>query len=472
MANLQVTRQDALRIAWERGLLDYKLHAGQRVIEIAVNASKGKLYVLNIARQFGKSFWAVNKAIKTAIKKKNSVIKIGTAFLSDLEEFILPTFERVFSDCPIDIRDKIRYDSKRSKFIFPNGSQIKLIGLDKKPNGLRGNTIDLIIIDECGFVGNLDYLYKSIIIPATIHRPDAEVILISTPPSSPDHPFSDYCQRAELEGCYSHFTIYDNPMVTPEMIEELIKESGGVDSVTWKREYLAQNVVDANLAIIPEWKDLYAEVEEETEYNQFYHNYEGMDLGVKDFTAVLFGHYNFKGAYLYIKDELTMNGPAMTTITLKDAILNKEKEVFTQPPVVYRRISDNNNLMLIQDLGYLHGLHFTATSKDSLDAMVNEVRVMVGQGKIKINPKCKKLIGCLKYGIWNNKRSEFSRSSVYGHFDHLAALIYLVRNLDKSTNPIPANYKIFEETHQIIKIHTETPNQRSIKTIFGNKFKN
>lgn len=466
---IQLTKSQAIKIAWDRGLLDYKFHRGQIVIDSAVNSRpQGKLYVVNVARQFGKSYWAVVKSIKKAIQKKKAVIKIGTAFLSDLEEFILPAFDKILEDCPENQRP--RYIAQKSKFVFPNGSQIKLIGLDKKPNGLRGNTIDLMIIDECGFVANLDYIYKSIIVPATIHRPDAEIILISTPPATPDHPFSHYCQRAESEGCYSHFTIYDNPMVTPDMIIELIKESGGEDSITWKREYLAQNIIDTNLAIVQEWDDKYSQVVEKDQYFEFYHKYEAMDLGVKDFTAVLYGYYDFKQAKLIVEDEVTMNGPSMTTIKLKDAIIAKEKELYPDGKI-YRRISDNNNLMLIQDLGYLHGLHFIPTGKDELEAMVNELRIMVGQGKIIINPKCKKLIGCLKYGIWDNKRKAFSRSQVYGHFDHLAALIYLVRNLDKNTNPIPFNYKISEQTHQVIEIKPETSNQKAIKQLFTNKFK-
>ena len=97
--------------------------------------------------------------------------------------------------------------------MFPNDSIIKLVGLDKNPNGLRGNTLDLIIIDECGFVGNLDYVYKSVIIPATTHRPEAKIILISTPPSTPAHSFLDYAQKAEQEEAYRMFTIFENPML-------------------------------------------------------------------------------------------------------------------------------------------------------------------------------------------------------------------------------------------------------------------
>lgn len=463
----KLSEEDALYLAWERGLLEYKLHEGQQLIEDSVNKADGKLYVANISRQFGKSYWAVVRALKKAKQKPGSVIKIATAFLSDLEEFILPAFEKILEDCPEELKPK--YKVQGSKWVDPNGSQIKLIGLDRKPNGLRGNTIDLIIIDEAGFVKNLDYLYKSIIIPATMHRPDAKVIFTSTPPATPDHPFAGFCERAEIEGCYSHFTIYDNPMVTPEIIADLMKESGGEDSITWRREYLAELIIDAERAIIPEWDESFVQEWQPDEYRHLYHNYVSMDLGVRDFTAVLFGHYDFLKAKLYVEDEVTMDGHAMTTPKLKDAIVAKEAERFGGHKT-YRRVSDNNNLMLLQDLGSLHSLHFMATNKDTLEAMVNELRILVGAGRVVIHPRCKMLIGCLKNGIWTEKHDKFDRSHIYKHFDHLAALIYLVRNLDKTSNPIPHTYNVSDNTHYIPEYKKKTDNQRTLEQLFGPKF--
>lgn len=465
----KVSKEDALYLAWERGLLEYKLHEGQELIHDAVNSIPGKLYVVNVSRQFGKSYWGVVKAIQTAIQKDKAVIKLATAFLTDLEEFIQPAFEKVLEDCPEELKPK--YKTHGNKWVFPNGSQIKLIGLDRKPNGLRGNTIDLIIIDEAGFVKNLDYLYKSVIIPATMHRPDARVVFTSTPPSTPDHPFAGFCERAEAEDCYSHFTIYDNPMVDEATIQELMKESGGEDSVTWRREYLAELIIDAERAIVPEWtEDFVLEIEPD-QYNKFYHRYTAMDLGVRDFTAVLFGYYDFKGAFLYVQDEVTMDGPKMTTPKLKEAIEEKEIEVFGKGSKPYRRISDNNNLMLIQDLGSLHSMHFIPTDKDTLEAMVNELRILVGAGRVKVHPRCKMLIGCLKNGIWTEKHDKFDRSHIYKHFDHLAALIYLVRNLDKNTNPVPHTFGLNDHSHYIPEYKKRTHNQEVIGQLFGPKFR-
>ncbi len=439
---------------WMQGNLGRKLHEAQQKLDKVYCESIKQLFVGNCSRQWGKSYWAVTKAIETAIKIPRAQIRYGAAFQTDLVDFIIPAFDKVLEDAPA--AQKAR--KVGHFYIFPNGSRIKLVGLDKNPNGLRGNTLDLIIIDECGFVSNLDYIYKSIIIPATLHRPNCKIIFISTPPSTPAHPFVDYIQKAEIEGSYVKLDIYTNPRITPDDINRMIDEMGGVESTTFRRECLCELVTDSDLAIIPEWKDKWIDDIPRDEYYQYYHKYVGMDLGVKDLTAAIFGYFDFKRASLIVEDELDMHGPSMNTQLLVGAIRAKEKDLWdnvdrveTNGQIIYkrdsnnttvpfRRISDNNWPILIQDLSSLHGLTFIETNKDLLEAMINEVRLMVQKGQIIIHSRCKKLIGCLQYGVWDNKKKQFARSTVYGHFDHLAALIYLVRNLAKSTNPIPASH--------------------------------
>ncbi len=428
---------------WFQGDLSWKLHSSQQLLNDTYENSKGQLFVGNCSRQFGKTFWEVTKAIELAIRKPKARIKIATAFQTDLVEFIQPTFETVLQDCPRELKPTYRVQG--SKWMFDNGSEIKLVGLDKSPNGLRGNVIDMIGIDECGFVGNLDYVYKSIIVPATTHRPDARIILISTPPSTPAHSFIDYVHRAEAEGGYAKFTIFDNPMVDEATIERLMRESGGENSTTWRREYLCEFVTDSNLAIIPEWDDKYVQDIPRDEFYGYYHKYVGMDLGVKDNTAPIFGYYDFKRAALIIEDEFSMNGSEMNTELLVGAIRAKEKDLWAEngevpKHVPFRRVADNNWPIMMQDFSSIHNLTFISTTKDNLEAMINEVRLMVQAGQIIVHPRCKMLHGCLKYGVWDAKKKQFARSSAYGHFDHLAALIYLVRNLAKGTNPIPLDH--------------------------------
>lgn len=399
-----------------------------------------------------------------ALRKPKARIKYGTAFQTDLVEFIMPNFEAVLGDCPNSIMPK--YKVQGSKWVFKNGSEIKLVGLDKQPNSLRGNTIDLIVIDEAGFVSNLDYIYTSVIIPATMHRPNCKILMTSTPPSTPAHSFIDFIQKAELEGGYVKADIYTNPRIDEKTINRLMEESGGAESTTWKREYLCQIITDANSAIIAEWKASYVEDRERDQYWQFYHKYVAMDLGVSDQTAAIFGYYDFKRAQLVIEDEFVMNGVLMTTERLKAKLQATEKEVFGENVTPYLRISDNNNPLLLQDLSHLHGIHFLPTDKGTLEEMINALKMMVHRGQIIVKPNCKQLIGCLHYGVWDKRRIKFAQSKTYGHFDALAALVYLVRNLNKYTNPIPAHFEIDQSNSVMFYKQNNTETAQVLKNAF------
>lgn len=461
----------AKKILWTRGDLSWKLHSAQEHLnEVFLNVT-AQLFVGNCSRQWGKSYWAVTKAIEQAIQVPKSQIRYGAAFQTDLVDFIIPAFEKILEDAPASVKGR----KVGHYYLFPNGSRIKLVGLDKNPNGLRGNTLDLIIIDECGFVGNLDYIYKSIIIPATLHRPNCKIILISTPPSTPAHPFVDYVQKAEKEGAYVKLDIFTNPLITEDDINRMAQEMGGRESTTFRRECMCEFVTDSDLQIIPEWNDKYIQAIERDEFYKYYHKYDGMDLGVKDLTAAIFGYYDFKRAALIIEDELEMSGPAMNTLLLVGAIKAKEKELwkndetprdYNNNPVPFRRVSDNNWPILVQDLSSIHNLTFIETTKDNLEAMINEVRLMVQAGQLIIHPKCAKLVGCLRYGVWDAKKKAFARSTVYGHFDHLAALIYLIRNLAKGTNPIPASHGFENHTSWMGNIKNKDKSTHNSREIY------
>ncbi|HEX8608469.1 MAG TPA: terminase family protein, partial [Pedobacter sp.] len=417
---------------WRRNDLSWKFHAGQKVIDEAYRQVTAKLFVANCARRFGKTYWIVIEALQVARRVKNARIKIATAFLVDLEEFILPAFEKVLEDCPEDI--KPRYLDSKKKYIFDNGSEIQLIGLDRKPDGGRGNYCDLYIFDEAGFIKNLSYIYSSVVIPMTMFREGARVIMFSTPSKTPDHDFVDFCLKAKYENAYVELNIDKNPMVTPEIKEEYRKEC--LTETDWLREYMCQFITDQTLAIVPEMRDYEYKRHSKDDHYPLYHKYIAMDLGVRDLNVTLFAYYDFVRAKLIIEREHVMNGPEMTTPKLAEAIKTYQKDLWgDQKP--HKAVADSNNPLLLIDLGSLHDLHFKATSKDLLHVMVNQVRVWVSQGRIEIDESCKLLIDSLKYGVWNEQRSEFSRSKTLGHYDAIAALMYLVRNIDEHTNPIP-----------------------------------
>lgn len=419
-------------LLWHRNELSFKFHSGQVVIDEAYRKVKAKLFVANCSRRFGKTYWIVIECIRVARSKERARVKIATAFLTDLEDFIIPAFQAVLDDCPESMQP-IWKESKK-KYTFSNGSEIQLIGLDRKPNGGRGNYCDLYVFDEAAYIKNVSYIYSSVVVPMTMYRDGARVIMISTPPKSPDHDFKEFCLKAKNENAYVELDIFKNPMVTPKIIDEYKKEC--LTDTDWLREYMCQFVTDKTSALIPEMNDYNYSISKDEKNYHYFHKYVAMDLGVKDLNVTLFGHYDFLRAKLCIERELVMNGPDMTTPKLKKSIEDVENELWdgAEP---YKRVADNNNPLLLLDLGSIHNMFFHSTSKDSLHAMVNQLRVWFAQGRIEIDESCAVLINSLKFGIWNDNRSEFGRSKTLGHFDAVAAIMYMVRNIDEHTNPIP-----------------------------------
>jgi len=425
-------KQTAHRILWLKNELAWKLHAGQLVIDEIYRSVKAKLFVAICARRFGKTYWVAVICVMVARSIKNGRIKVASAYLKDVEEFIVPAFEMVMDDMPDDLRPK--WNESKKKFRFNNGAEIQLVGLDRNPNAGRGNYCDLYVFEEAAFIKNLKYLYSSVVVPMTMYRENARVLMITTPPQSPDHDIVDFCIKAKQENAYVELDIYKIPMVSPAMIEEYKREC--LTDTDWLREYLCQFVTDKSKAILPEMLGYDYKRGPKTQSYDLFHKYVSMDLGVRDLNVTLFGYYDFVRAKLVIEREHVMSGPEMTTPILHNAISKIEKDLWNGAEP-YKRVADNNNPLLLLDLGSVHNMFFSSTSKDNLHAMVNKIRVWIASGRLEIDESCKILIDSLKFGIWNDARSEFARSKSLGHYDAIASIMYMIRNIDEETNPIP-----------------------------------
>ena len=289
----------------------------------------------------------------------------------------------------------------------------------------------------------METIIDSVILPMFNTRPWGRIILSSSSPETPSHPFIGFADKYRDLGSYILLTIDDNTDLSKAKIASIISEY--TSQTAMLRELYCQRLVEASRAVIPEWDEQYVREPEYDEFRWYYHNYVFMDLGVKkDFTAGLLAYYDFLRSRLVVEDEFEMKGPEMTTQKLAALIRAKERERWTLEngvsARVHKRVSDNDNPLLIQDLSGPYQLPFVATDKSALQSMVNRARIWVQQGRVQVAPRCKNLKGCLRSAIWDDARKKFDHSIAYGHFDWLAALIYGVRNVDTSTNPVPVTH--------------------------------
>lgn len=471
----ELTPESAREMLWRRGVLDFLLDANQIELREVYRQTNSKTLVWSCSRRIGKSYLLCCIAIELCLTKKNAVVKFLQPKAKDVKRNIRPLMREITASCPDELRPIEK--SAQDIWYFPStGSQIQFAGCDAgRAESVRGSNGDLCIIDEAGFVeADLEYIVNSILLPTTTLT-KGKIILCSTPPKSSAHPFIFFINKARAENAYSTKNVFDNPRLTKEDIDILARGAGGYDSVGFKREYLAQIITDTEKAVVPEFDaELKAKVVKEWPRPPFFDGYVAMDVGMKDLTVVLFAYHDFRNNKLIIEDEYVINGQKFTTQALAQGIREKEAAVFTSPLTgefkePYKRVSDNN-LILINDLYRLHGLIFHATKKDDADAALNNMRILIKDEQIIINPKCKTLIRHLEAAVWNKSKKSYERSGDNGHFDAIDSLKYLVRNVDFHRNPYPVGFGVATGPNMFYQKNIHEHNQlNNIKKIMNIK---
>jgi len=444
VSEVDISPIEARKILWEKGLLTFKLDPNQLEMVNKFKETSSKVTVWACSRRLGKTRTLCVLAIEACLKSNNAIVKFLCPTQRMVKSNIRPLMRELIADAPEEIRpiEKIA----EGVWYFPStGSQIQVAGCDGgRAENVRGSSGDLCIIDEAGFVSSdLEYIVNSILLPLTTTT-KGKIILASTPPKSAVHDFVYFMNKAKAENSFVHKTIFDNPRLTRPDIDVLANAAGGYDSINFRREYLAQVITDTELAIVPEFGTAKDRIVREWPRPPFYDTYTAMDIGMKDLTVVLFSYFDFRANKLVIEDEFVINGQALTTQALAEGIKQKEQKNFSdpftgelKPPL--KRVSDNNPIV-IQDLWRLHGLNFYATRKDDSDAALNNMRILIKDGAVIINPRCVALIRHLEAGIWNKNKTSFSRSGDNGHFDAIDSLKYMIRNVDFTRNPFPPGY--------------------------------
>lgn len=448
----RVSVEEATTILWGEGILHWVLHAGQKDLYDSYTDCDEKIVVWNCSRRFGKSFTLCVIAIETCLKQPNALVKYCCAKQIDARGIIRPLIREIITSCPKEYRPIFK--TQERAWVFPNGSRIELSGLDGgRAESIRGGSSHLAIIDEAGLVSDLKYIVNSIILPTTTTT-KGKIILASTPPKTSAHDFiTNYANRARIQGNLVTKTIYDNPNIDASELEKIKEEYGGEKSIEFRREFLCEILLDDNYAVVPEFSpEQKIKLVLDWPRAPFYDAYVAMDLGLKDLTVALFAWYDFRAAKIIIEDEFVINGQKFNTQALAEGIKRKEETNFTdkltgEQRVPFLRVSDNN-LIVINDLWQLHGLRFLATRKDDADAALNNMKIMIQNEKIIINPRCKTLISHLESAVWNKSKTSMDRSADMGHFDAVDSLKYLVRNVQLNKNPYPSGYLTkYNENH-------------------------
>lgn len=458
----QVTKEAIQRELWKRGELTVLFSPVQKELYHIYQTSKdSSTLVWLLSRQTGKTYGLVIIAIMECIKNPNTIVNILTDTKIHMEEIIIPKVEEVLTNekcpCPEDLRPT--YNKAKFKYHFANGSTINLAGSDGGHyEKLRGKKVKLNIVDEAGFCNNLKKIVRDVLFPTLTHT-RGRIILSSTPPEDYDHDFNSFVERAEVQGYLTKKTIYDNTLLEQQQIDNIIAEyPGGVNDLSFRREYMCEMLKDEEKAVFPEVNDtLLKDIVREYAKPVFYTPYLGMDIGFKDLTVVVFGYHDFKANKIVIEREIVKSGKDLKLKEFAEEILKTEDILWTNHLINEKvdpkvRCSDIEPIVT-QEIYNQSGrrLYFTPVKKerDYKLPLINTIRMMLRNGQIVIHPSCKTLISHLKNGKWKNgQKDDFERSPgsdkdgiPAGHYDAIDAFLYMIKSMDFNFNPIPAGYR-------------------------------
>jgi len=453
---------------WRRGALSWLLDSNQKALYDMFHNDKNKVQAWLLARRSGKTHSLCVLAIEYCLKHPKSVIKYVAPTKMQVERFIRPLITQILETCPEDIKPEYRV--KDSIYFFSNGSEFQLCGAEKgNIESIRGGFAHIAIVDEAQDVSELKYAINSVLLPTTLTT-RGKVLISGTPPKDPDHDFIYFIEMCENNKSLIKRTIYDNPRLSKEDIQELILAMNGETSDDFKRECLCEIIKSKDRSVIPEF-DAAKEKECVKEWvrPQFFTPYVGMDVGGRDWTVVLFAYFDFKNDKLVIEDELVYKDGNMYTPTVARDIENKEAELWTNPitneQVKPRKRVSDHEVIFINDIKKHSNYKIIFENADKRDRQpaINFLRVLINNNKIVINPKCVTLISHLKNAKWMNTRTQtdFARCPNGSHYDAVDALLYISRAVDFRLNPYPKDYNSPLRDHDAF--YTESYNNTNVK---------
>ena len=429
-----------------------------------------------IGRQRGKSYAALSMACAYAVRTPGAIIRYAALTAKSAKAIVVPTLAQVLKDCPPDVRPEISELEGVVRWPGKIGSVLTWAGTDNEQfDRLRGPRAHLELLDESGFYFDLERVESALLPQLTTTA--GRVLYLSTPPESMAHPFVRRWNAARAAGRAVHATVHSNPRLGADGVARLERQEAARLGLTieelrastfWRREYLAELVQEESRAAIPGWTDAaQAECVAEVPRPVHFDAYVSVDFGFGDPHAALFGWWDFVSGRLVIEEELEMRGA--TTAQLAAAIKERESRLWGTdrwagtllgaadgltpewmkeaarrsndvPRQPYLRFGDNDPLTLA-DLHAQHGLAIYPSRKDEKALAVSDLDEAVRQRRIRIHPRCKRLLEQLASTVWNKARTEWARTDK-DHGDLVDALLYMHRNVRRHRDPRPPGWGI------------------------------
>jgi len=337
---------------------------------------------VDAGKRFGKTKWLLLELIQKAHEKVGEYWYVGPTYKQAKTTVWKELMEMI---PPILIKGRPR--EGELKMSFKCGSNLFLKGSDD-PDSLRGPELDGVGLDERAY--QVEDVWSRII-RGQLTKRHGFAYFISSPNFRGRNHWTKFCkeaQRRQLLGdkswAYWHFTIYDNPELSVDEIEDL---KATVPSYVWDLEFMAKT---SNIA-----GQLYGEFDfdrdvEEMKVGDGWKRYRGLDHGLDHPESCVWGAVNLKDMFIYIYDEycrpgctISQNCDAIKQHTGSDVI-----EWTVVDPSTAKR-DPNTKKTYMFEYSY-NGVPCIPGERSQRG--VDLLKMCLERGRVKVHPKCKTLI--------------------------------------------------------------------------------
>lgn len=410
-------------------LIEYKVQKRLFGWQKDVMTEAGKKVTLLCGRRSGKSYSEAAKAVFHCVKgydvfngykKGRKVAVIGLTISKCADVFWQPILEF----CTLS---GLVFKANNSSYTvtFANGATIQLFGNASKAERekIRGTEFSLIIIDEAQSQNALSYLIEDIL-GAIIDGRDSQLFLSGTGSLTGYGYWADVSSDPK----WKHYTatMRENPTIPDHenVLQKVLKDHGWTeDNITYRREYLAENVIDTTRMVFPKWhvtedipKDFIADG-----------CIVGLDYGGTDYNAFAPVLYNLNKNKLYLVSQSKFKEAASTDI------VEEAKKIEDYISKTYKCkcmfIADTSNKPLTIDI-HRRGVNIFPAYKVDKSLQISNLRQYLENGTLEILGRDTYAEEEIKNTVWkwdDEKKSViYEIDDEYYHPDLLDALRYAV----------------------------------------------
>ena len=421
------TVDDLVAYAWRRGTLSYKLWDQQLPIYESIRGLPPHTdpVVILCARQFGKSVLGALLAVEDCLRHDEVAVLIVGPSIEQTVGIVNQSLQVIQKDAPEGLIKRAKAESQW----YIGSSELIIGGFDvRMASRKRGRRLHRIYLEELVDSHPDDYeeALRSDLGPALTHSTDGSMISLSTLPRIGDHPFiTKTIPQAKLNNAFYSYTIDDNKALSQQQYDACVKRCGGRDTIAFRREYLNEVIRDPSIVVVPTFNKAthvaQFEAPLETKWNVM------IDWGgVRDKTAALLMTYSFMDDVDIVWQEKVW-GPNTSTDRIVEELRQWEREY-----EITARIADVPGQLAV-DLNQSFGYYVVSPQKSDWQSSVNQMVARFAQDKVRVHKRCQFTTLSLESGVLNRNKNDFDRSEALGHCDALAALMYGLRCLDRTS---------------------------------------